>query len=155
MPGRYESITEFDARILRLSIRHVVCLTPIKEVIDKSPDYYSSISTGKHPWLFHHFPISDYGVPDDRDAFLFLSELMAKSIFAGDAVLVHCGAGIGRTGTFAIVLVMALGMSRQDGAAAVRMADAEPEGMGQRVLIDWCADELQKKSEIEETCKSE
>lgn len=76
---------------------------------------------------------------------------MAKNIFAGDAVLAHCGAGIGRTGTFAMVIVMALGMSRQDGAAAVRMADAEPEGISQQVLIDWCADELQKKNEIEET----
>jgi protein-tyrosine phosphatase len=151
MPGRIESITEFDARILKLSIRHVLCLTPIKEVIEKSPDYYSTISTGKHPWLFHYFPIPDYGVPDDRDGFLFLSELMAKNIFAGDAVLTHCGAGIGRAGTFAMVIAMALGMSRQDGAAAVRMADAEPEGISQQVLIDWCADELQKKNEIEET----
>jgi hypothetical protein len=31
------------------------------------------------------------------------------------------------------------------------MAEVEPEGMNQQSLIDWCADELQKKSEIEET----
>lgn len=149
MPGRYESISEFEARISRLSISHVVCLTPLEEVITRSPDYYAIISAGEHQWQFDYFPIPDFGVPDDRVAFLALTRDMAGLILEGDSILVHCGAGIGRTGTFAMVLAMALGMNRSDGAAAVRMADAEPEGMLQQALIDWCEGELQKKSEIE------
>ncbi len=155
MPGRYEPISEFEARMSRLSISHVVCLTPLDEVIARSPGYYEIITTGEHQWQFKHLPIPDFGVPDDRTAFLDLTRTMAGFIVSGDAILVHCGAGIGRTGTFAMVLTLVLGMDRLDGAAAVRMADAEPEGMLQQALIDWCEHELQKKSEIETVCNSE
>jgi len=148
MPGRYEPISEFEARMSRLSISHVVCLTPLNEVITRSPGYYGIITTGEHNWQFDHLPIPDFGVPDDRCAFLDLTRVMARVIGSGDAILVHCEAGIGRTGTFAMVLTMALGMNRCEGAAAVRMADAEPEGMLQQALIDWCECELLKKSEI-------
>nr|WP_319538306.1 protein-tyrosine phosphatase family protein [uncultured Methanospirillum sp.] len=148
MPGRYEPITEFEARMSRLSISHVVCLTPLDEVITRSPGYYASITAGEHQWQFNHLPIPDFGVPEDRNAFLELIRTMVGVIVSGDAILVHCGAGIGRTGTFAMVLTMALGLNRLEGAASVRMADAEPEGMLQQALIDWCECELQKKSEI-------
>ncbi len=148
MPGRYETISEFESRISRLSISHVVCLTPLEEVRARSPDYYAIITTGVHQWQFDHLPIPDFGVPEDPASFLDLTREMARDISSGEAILVHCGAGIGRTGTFAMVVTMALGMNRLEGAAAVRMADAEPEGMLQQALIDWCEGELLKKSEI-------
>jgi protein-tyrosine phosphatase len=53
-------------------------------------------------------------------------------------VIVHCGAGIGRAGTTAILVLMALGLSASDAAAAVAAARpmAGPEAGPQRDLVD-------------------
>lgn len=142
MPGRYEPMDEFKVWISDLSIDTVICLTPLDEIREKSEEYYHLIRSGNYPWEMVHFPIPDYGAPDDPTGFLNLTREMASRITQGGKILVHCAAGIGRTGTFAMVLLMALGTGRMDAAQEVRMAGSEPEGIGQRALIDWCAREL-------------
>ena len=129
-----------------LGIGRIVCLTPLSEIRDRSKQYYELITAGSLPWKFDQFPIPDFGVPRDWDSFLNLVYDTASNVRSGERILIHCYAGIGRTGTFAMVLLMALGMSRVDGAAAVRMAHAHPEGMDQQDLIDWCAEKIQKRT---------
>jgi protein-tyrosine phosphatase len=144
MPGRFESIGEFISRIISLSIQEVVCLTPLEEIEERSVEYYHLITSGDYPWHLEHFPIPDFGVPSDTGAFILLSKRMAESLLKGDNLVIHCYAGIGRTGILAMVTLMALGMKRAGAAAAVRKAQAQPEGLSnrQRSLIDLCEREL-------------
>ena len=58
------------------------------------------------------FPISDFGVPDDDDRFERSVLDAAQHLKASGHVLVHCGAGIGRTGMYAIAVLLALEIPR-------------------------------------------
>lgn len=138
MPGRFEPVSEWKERMIRLSIGRLICLNPIEELSERSPEYYRHINRGDFPWKFIHFPIPDFGIPADRQGFLALERGTAAALRSGVNIVVHCTAGIGRTGTFAMVLLMVLGMNRDDAAAAVRQAEARPEGINQRDFIDWC-----------------
>ncbi|MDD1727487.1 MAG: hypothetical protein LUQ50_00280 [Methanospirillum sp.] len=51
---------------------------------------------------------------------------------------------------FAMVLLMVLGMTRIDGVAAARNAEAVPEGLNQQDLIQWCETRLLEKDDIGE-----
>ena len=144
MPGRFEPIQNFESRLDLLNITHIVCLAQYEEISEYSQAYYRLLMTNFNSREIEYFPIPDFGVPNDREGFLDLAVSMADALRSGDNILVHCAAGIGRTGTFAQVLLLALGMERHDAAAAVRMADARPEGMNQQDLIDWCVQKFNK-----------
>ena len=49
-----------------------------------------------------HFEIPDRSVPEDRRAFWTLAGNVAQRLQSGEAVLIHCAGGVGRTATFAI-----------------------------------------------------
>ena len=51
--------------------------------------------------------------------------------------MIHCGAGVGRTGTFAVCLIIALGASGAEAREAVGLAGSHPETGGQEDLIAW------------------
>lgn len=84
----------------------------------------------------------DFSVPKDRAAFLDLVGSIASGLQAGERVLIHCGAGIGRTGTLAVCVLMALGMSHSEAYRAVRGAGSHPETPEQEELVDWVAIQL-------------
>lgn len=70
------------------------------------------------------FPIADFGVPDGRALQAWAgiqAELLAR-LQRGRSVLVHCAAGLGRTGTMVATLLTALGDSADTAIARVRAA---------------------------------
>jgi protein-tyrosine phosphatase len=71
------------------------------------------------------------------DEFAALVARVRARLDAGDGVIVHCGAGIGRAGTLAAALLMSLGADHDGSLATVRAArpSAGPQTQVQDQLL--------------------
>ncbi|MBF0544036.1 MAG: tyrosine-protein phosphatase [Candidatus Riflebacteria bacterium] len=137
MPGCAEKLYDFFDEAKRLSIDVIVSLTSFDEINEKSPLYASAISDGTFVFKRECFGIPDFGVPSDRKAFAEFVRKMANLLCTGKTIVVHCGAGIGRTGTFAICLLLSLGIERREAEKAVSDAGSHPETEEQESLTEW------------------
>lgn len=142
MPGLNEFLQAVWDELRSEGIRHIVCLAEPDEIRSRSPDYAAAIEANTVPCAMTCFPIEEFGIPEDREAFWSLASDIAGQLTAGSAILIHCGMGIGRTGTLAVCVLLALGASRNDAERAVAAAGSHPETADQRGLIDWCETRL-------------
>lgn len=141
MPGRCETWVEFIRAATATGISEIVSLTSVFEIAKKSPPYEKALQE-EFPYTISSFPISDYGIPDDEDEFLVFIASVAKSVRAGRHILVHCGAGIGRTGMVASCLLLALGCGIDEARDAVKSAGSGPETSGQRSFVQSMASQI-------------
>ena len=108
---------------------------PEREALEKSAHYARAAAANDLPCARTVVPIREYDVPQDRDAFFTLADEVARSIRRGDRILVHCAAGRGRTGMFAICVMIALGLGRRQAERAVARAGSEPENADQKKVV--------------------
>jgi protein-tyrosine phosphatase len=73
----------------------VVSLIEDWEVPRRAPRLFESLAD--HGLALRRFPIPDFGVPADPDAFGRLLGEIGRRLADGTGVLVHCNAGLGRT----------------------------------------------------------
>ena len=139
MPGRYEVFEEAWRAIVEHGVTRVICLVPPDELQDKSPRYARALREKQVPWVHESFPVEDFEAPADREAFWTLARETAARLGAGETVLAHCAAGIGRTGTFAVCVLLALGLTAATARAAVRSAGAGPQTSAQEDVVHWAA----------------
>lgn len=139
MPGRYEAFEEAWSAIGRSRIARVICLVPPEELRDKSPRYARALDEGKTLWKHESFPVEDLEAPADREAFWALAQKAARRLAAGESILVHCAAGIGRSGTFAVCVLLALGVGADAARTAVRRAGSGPQNTAQDEVVHWAA----------------
>jgi protein-tyrosine phosphatase len=137
MPGRYNSFASDVQAILTGRIDTVLALASVDETRRKSPEYSEAILSGKLPFSRKEFSIPDYGVPADKSAYLRVVQEAAANLQAGKNILIHCGAGIGRTGTLAASILTAFGYSVTEALSRVEEAGSGPETPEQRDLIEW------------------
>ncbi|MBK0394237.1 protein-tyrosine phosphatase family protein [Ramlibacter algicola] len=137
MPGRFEPWSTFLAEASRLRIDEVVCLTPRDEIATLSPRYHAAVATGELPFRWRQVPVPNFGVPPDREAFRQEVRQVASSLAAGESVLLHCAAGMGRTGSAAVCVLKALGLGTDDALQRVRDAGSNPQGAQQSGLVEW------------------
>ena len=111
----------------------VVCLNEAPELEDPYPDYVR--------WLAHDpraiwHPVPDLHAPGPDEARALVQRLRGH-IDAGETLLVHCGAGIGRAGTVAAAILMTMGVPADDAVALVAASRpmAGPEAGAQRDLL--------------------
>jgi len=138
--GKHVVGADPDAALARIGgTGTIVCLNQRAELEDRYPDYVA--------WLREHlggralwFPIPDLHAPP-LDALRPLLGEIGTRLAAGDHVLVHCGAGIGRAGTVAVCLLMEHGVERDDalGLVARHRPMAGPEVGAQREIVDELA----------------
>ena len=120
----------------------VVCLTEAHELDSRYPDYVEWLraESGRRAiW----FPIHDLHAPHADAALALVDDVVAR-LRAGESVLVHCGAGVGRAGTLAVCVLLRLGVDRDEALATVaaHRPMAGPEAGTQRDLVDEIADRL-------------
>ena len=136
MPGRLESWDGFLAQARAHSIARVVCLTPRHEIASLSPAYHAALAHAELPFTWQALPMRDLGLADQAQVFRDGIDAVAQAVRAGDAVLLHCAAGIGRTGTAAACLLKRLGVPTAVAVQRVRDAGSSPESALQSGLID-------------------
>jgi protein-tyrosine phosphatase len=133
MPGKYESLEQSFQGIVEKGVTKIVRLAPLKEVRNESPDYYRA-GGGQDPWPVEDCDVPNYGIPEDESAFLKTVRRAADWLRTGERVLVRCGAGIGRTGMFAICTLVALEMSPEAAERTIHEAESGPEKDVQRAF---------------------
>jgi predicted protein tyrosine phosphatase len=119
----------------------IVCLAERAEIGKKSLAYARAIDAGTLPCPVMLFEIPDYGVPADREEFWKRACHLAERLQNGETLLIHCGAGVGRTGTLATAVLLALRLPASIAEEAVSAAGSGAEKQAQRELIAWCATE--------------
>ncbi|MDT8999035.1 tyrosine-protein phosphatase [Paucibacter sp. APW11] len=136
MPGRLESFGAFldEARLRQLNL--VVCLNPLEEVAQLSPAYHKAIAEGRLPFRWQHLPMRDFGLGADPAAFRLGVQQLAHSMELGEQALLHCAAGMGRTGTVAACTLKVLGLSSAEALHAVRQAGSNPQSAMQSGWIE-------------------
>ncbi len=135
MPGRYENLAHVWDDLNSLGVGAIVCLAPLDEIREKSPMYAAAIQAGTVPCPIRLLPVRDYQGPDNDQVFRQMAVETADRLRRGEAVLVHCGAGMGRTGMFAIGVLMALGLSTDEARHAVEAAGSKPERSAQEEAL--------------------
>lgn len=136
MPGRLEPWPAFLTEARRVGLTAVVCLNPLTEVAELSPAYYASIRASELPFRLVHLPMRNYGLAAQADLFRASIESVADELARGEVMLLHCAAGMGRTGTVAACLLKRLGLPKSEALDRVRAAGSNPESAVQTGLVD-------------------
>jgi atypical dual specificity phosphatase len=114
-PGSYHAIEDDIALLQKESIAHVVSLT--EHPLDPSAFRSSRIEV-------HHIPVPDFDAPTLEQT-RAVCTIVDAAASRKEASLVHCLAGLGRTGTLAACYLAHHG--RLDGRSAIRAArEVEP-----------------------------
>ena len=137
IPARFEPWSAFEARARAASLGLVVCLTPRAEIGELSPSYHTAVVQGTLPFRWLNVPMRNFGLPEDAAAFRAAIGQVAQAVRAGDAVMLHCAAGLGRTGTCAACVLKALGMAADEAMQRVRDAGSNPQNARQSGLVTW------------------
>jgi protein tyrosine phosphatase len=131
MPGKEEPLVDCFQALEDASIDHIICLNPMDEIQEKSPNYAEAIKSKSLPCGLIHVPIGIGGVPEDTAPFLNRARDAAEKLKTGSNFLVHCKGGVGRTGTMASCIVAALNQP----LSLVADAGGKAESEQQRLLI--------------------
>jgi protein-tyrosine phosphatase len=137
MPGRFEPWSAFETRARSAALSLVVCLTPRSEIAELSPRYHESLTQGTMPFRWLHLPMPNFGLPGDPVAFRAGVRAIADALVGGDAVMIHCAAGLGRTGSTAACVLKALGLDTEEALQRVRDAGSNPQNARQSGLVNW------------------
>lgn len=143
-PGRPQGdLGQWQREMEQNRIRTLVCLAPDEQIASDSPEYAQWLAT--YPANTDHephievirLPIDDFGVPVPFQvpAFWRCVAEIASQLRDGRRVFVHCAAGYGRTGMFAVAVLMQLGYAYDDAIREIQLVGSNPETPQQREFV--------------------
>jgi protein-tyrosine phosphatase len=118
LPGRSGDLDRDLIAIGNWGARLVLSMTEQAEMDAHGAGHLAAILAARG--IAHaHFPIRDFGTPEQADArWPVLSRELHRRLDSGEAVLLHCMGGKGRSGMIALRLLVERGMEPQ---AALRL----------------------------------
>ena len=73
MPGTHGPLERTWEALRREGVQVIVCLAEPEEIRGKSAAYAAALEAQAVPCPVESFPVADFGVPDDREAFWALA----------------------------------------------------------------------------------
>ena len=135
-PDTQQNPAAVFAAIAALGTTHLVSLLEASEAKELGLSEESNWCS-EHNMIFMHQPIKDFTLPVDVTAFLASMASVHALARQGANVVIHCRAGIGRSGMAASALLMFEGMTASEAIAMVSesRARAIPDTEEQRLFI--------------------
>lgn len=138
MPGLYETLDEVKKELNDHDITQIFCLTNKSEIRAYSPDYFQAVENSQLGGIcIIYNPVTDYGIPvdDKRLSDYHTTLIKAYEHLKVGNILVHCTGGIGRTGTFSVILLKMIGYTLDEALQITRNKGSGPESSEQK---DFC-----------------
>ncbi|MFD1510516.1 tyrosine-protein phosphatase [Lacimonas salitolerans] len=135
MPGRFEKLAVFLGSAENVGATDIVCLVTDEDIKAMSPEYAQARLSDALSLTRRDHPIPDRELPQDEAEFQGLIMEICAGLHEGRRMIVHCAAGIGRTGLLAQQILMALGLEPSQAHLDVREAGSGPENAAQK---DFC-----------------
>jgi hypothetical protein len=139
LPGLLGDLRADIETIVGWSPRLVVSMTEMSEM-DRcgSGQLSAELAKAGIDWL--HFPIRDYGAPNDDGAAAWpgLAGRLHQVLDDGGAVLLHCRGGRGRSGMIALRLLVERGAGTM--SALARLRAARPGAVETEAQMAWASD---------------
>lgn len=119
MPGRGVDLLEDDLRLLREDHGASLLVTLLtSRELSRLGDVKRRTRALGLTWL--HLPIPDMGTPRSPAAAAVVVERLSAHLGEGRTAVLHCLAGLGRTGTLAACLLVARGRGPEEAVATLR-----------------------------------
>ncbi|NPV90839.1 MAG: phosphatase [Firmicutes bacterium] len=144
MPGRNEPFSKAVEVIKKHQVSTVICLNPFEEIVSKSPEYAKAIELNILDFEWEHFPLFDFGIPDDEMEFIKLVGSITERLRGGESLLIHCAGGIGRTATLAVSVLLTLGLELDSAQRVVREAGAMAQSNAQKEFMTRMREEARR-----------
>jgi protein-tyrosine phosphatase len=110
---------EDDIRYLKdFGINRIISLLEKSEEIEIGLANESALAN-KHSLEFVSYPIKDRGLPGDMKDYLNFTKSLYETIAGGKNTVIHCRAGIGRTGIIAAGVLLHAGFEADDAIAFI------------------------------------